>query len=146
VNAAGESANSGQVSATPQVAPPPGDFTLTASTGSKSRQIKLTWTKSSGATSYDVKRAIAAGGPYTTVKTGVTTTSYTDSGLTRGKIYYYVITARNAGGQRDSKQRDHVYCIIFHRVTRSDGGRSGRATSAPPLSSSFCRGFIGWRF
>ena len=104
VNAAGESTNSEQVSATPQASPAPGPFTLTASAGSKARQIKLTWTQSSGATSYDVKRTTATGGPYTTVKTGVTTTSYTDSGLTRGKIYYYVITAKNAGGQKDSNQ------------------------------------------
>jgi len=104
VNAAGESGNSAAVSATPQAPPAPGPFTLTARTGSKAGQIKLTWTKSSGATSYDVKRATMTGGPYTTVKTGVTTTNYTDSGLTRGKIYYYVITARNAGGQRDSNQ------------------------------------------
>ena len=104
VNAAGESANSAQVSATPQAASPPGVFTLTARIGSKAGQIKLIWTRSSGATSYNVTRSTTNGGPYTPVITGMTTTSYTDSGLTRGKIYYYVITARNAGGQRDSNQ------------------------------------------
>jgi fibronectin type 3 domain-containing protein len=86
------------------VASPPGVFTLTARTGSKAGQIKLTWTKSSGATSYDVTRATTAGGPYTTVRTGMTALSYTDFGLIRGQIYYYVITARNTGDQRDSNE------------------------------------------
>lgn len=103
VNSAGESANSRQVSATPQVAPP-GNFVLSVKTGSKARQIHLTWTKSSGATSYDVTRATVNGGPYTTVKKSVKSTSYTDSGLTSGKTYYYVITARNAGGLTYSNQ------------------------------------------
>lgn len=43
-------------------------------------------------------------------------------------------------------QRGMDCYIIFHCVTRSDGSLSGRAMSAPLLSSSFCRGFIGWRF
>ena len=41
---------------------------------------------------YRVKRATTNGGPYTTVTT-VTTVSYTNTGLTNGTTYYYVVSA-----------------------------------------------------
>ena len=55
-------------------------------------QIALSWTASSGATCYFVKRASASGGPYTIVGT-TSATGYTDSGLTDGTTYYYIVTA-----------------------------------------------------
>ncbi|MCG7212268.1 glycoside hydrolase family 9 protein [Paenibacillus mucilaginosus] len=58
----------------------------------------LSWTASSGAASYTVKRAAASGGPYTVVATGVTGTGYTDTGLTGGTTYYYVVSAVNSAG------------------------------------------------
>ncbi|HMK29849.1 MAG TPA: fibronectin type III domain-containing protein, partial [Terriglobales bacterium] len=56
VNAAGESGNSGEVSATPAsaVAIPPVPTGVTATAGNQ--QVALTWTASAGATSYKVKR------------------------------------------------------------------------------------------
>lgn len=102
LNASGESANSGQVYATPSVAGP-GAFTLTAKTGSKRGQIRLTWTPSSGAVSYTVRRANSSGGSYIQVRTGLTGLSYTDSGLARA-THYYVVTATNSGGETNSNQ------------------------------------------
>lgn len=61
--------------------------------------INLTWTASAGAVSYNIKRSETLGGPYTqltTTPTTVTTNSYTDTGLTEGTTYYYVVTAVNA--------------------------------------------------
>ncbi len=88
-NAHGESANSSQVSATP-IAPPaaPTGLVVTAGNG----QAALTWNASAGATSYTVKRdgvAIAI----------VTTTNFTDTGLSNGTTYSYTVTASNAGGE-----------------------------------------------
>ena len=60
--------------------------------------MALSWTVSNGATSYNVKRGTANGGPYTTVGT-LSGTSYMDSGLTNGTTYYYVVTAVNTAGQ-----------------------------------------------
>nr|WP_238323125.1 glycoside hydrolase family 6 protein [Gorillibacterium massiliense] len=99
VNSAGESANSTQVSATPVsgVTIPSAPTGLTATAGNA--QIALSWTASSGATSYSVKRATTSGGTYTTVATGVTATSYTDTGLTNGTTYYYVVSAVNSAGE-----------------------------------------------
>jgi predicted secreted protein len=67
-------------------------------------QVALTWKSSTGATSYDVQRSSASGGPYSSVGTP-TTTSYTDSGLSNGTTYYYVVSAINsAGDSPDSTQ------------------------------------------
>ena len=60
-------------------------------------QVILSWTASSGATSYSVKRSITSGGPYTQVGTP-TAASFTDTGLTNGTEYFYVVSAANASG------------------------------------------------
>jgi fibronectin type 3 domain-containing protein len=91
-----ESPNSNQASATP-VAPPSAPTGLTATAGNA--QVSLSWTSSSGATNYNVKRSTTSGGPYTTIATGITATTYTDTGLTNGTTYYYVVSAVNAGGE-----------------------------------------------
>ena len=54
----------------------------------------LSWNSVSGATSYKIKRATVAGGPYTTVGT-TTSTKFVDTGLTNNTLYYYVVTATN---------------------------------------------------
>ena len=91
----GESVDSKEALATPQGAPlaPTG---LTATSGNT--QVALTWNASAGATSYNVKRATISGGPYTIVA-GSSSTSYTDTGLSNGMTYYYVVTALNSGGE-----------------------------------------------
>jgi len=63
-----------------------------------SAQVSLTWSASSGATSYNVKRATTTGGPYTTIASPATT-NYTDTGLTNGTAYYYVVSAVNSAGE-----------------------------------------------
>jgi hypothetical protein len=74
----------------------PDDLSATAVA---SDQISLSWTASSGATSYNVKRSVTNGGPYTVVMTNVTATSCTNSGLTANATYYYVVSAVNAAGE-----------------------------------------------
>jgi subtilisin family serine protease len=75
--------------------PPAAPANLTAAPGDQ--QITLTWTESSGADNYTVKRGSFPGGPYTDFVASVTTTSYTSTGLTNGQTYYYVVTASRAG-------------------------------------------------
>jgi fibronectin type 3 domain-containing protein len=70
---------------------------LTATPGSG--HVVLAWTASSGAASYNVYRGTAAGAEgATAIATGVTTTSYADTGLTNGTKYFYKVAAVNAGG------------------------------------------------
>ncbi len=54
--------------------------------------IKLTWSKAAGAKGYQVYRATSKSGKYTKVKT-TTSLSYTNTGLTAGKTYYYKVRA-----------------------------------------------------
>ena len=104
VDSAGESADSAQASATPE-AP---SVTLTAPTNLRAitgnAQVTLSWTASTGATSYHVKRATTSGGPYTQVA-APTSTSYTDTAVTNGMTYYYVVSAVDSSGESaDSSQ------------------------------------------
>jgi hypothetical protein len=95
VNTSGASGNSTQASATP-TGPPAAPTNLTATAGNS--QVSLSWTASAGATSYTVLRATTSGGPYSSVATGVTATSYTDTTVTNGTTYYYVVQAVNTSG------------------------------------------------
>jgi hypothetical protein len=98
VNSAGESANSSEVSATPaaSTAIPAIPTGLQAAAGNA--QIVLTWSASTGATSYHVKRATTNGGPYAQIA-APTATTLVDSALTNGTTYYYVVSALNSASE-----------------------------------------------
>lgn len=93
INASGQSANSNQASATP-LAPPSVPSNLVATAGPGDGQIQLSWTAGTGATSYQVGRSTVSGGPYATVGTP-TATTFSDTGLTDGTAYYYVVYSVN---------------------------------------------------
>jgi pectate lyase len=77
--------------------PPAAPTGLAATAGNA--QVTLNWNASSGASSYNVKRSTTSGGPYTTIATGVTSTSYTNTGLANGTTYFYVVSAVNSFGE-----------------------------------------------
>src|SRR5260370_27513902 len=68
---------------------------LTARRGNA--QVGLSWTASTGAANYNVKRGTVSGGPYINIANR-TATVHMDSGLSAGS-YYYVVTAGNGGGR-----------------------------------------------
>jgi len=65
---------------------------------------KLKWNAVSGATSYNLKRGTASGGPYPTVFSGLTVTNYSDAAVTNAVTYYYVVTAVSGGESANSLQ------------------------------------------
>jgi len=97
-NSAGQSSNSSEVSVTPMApaGPPAAPGNLQATAGNA--QVMLTWSASASATSYNVKRSTTSGGPYATLSSP-TVTNFTDTGLTNGTTYYYVVSALNSAGE-----------------------------------------------
>lgn len=56
-------------------------------------KLKLTWSKVTGATSYNIYRSTSKNGTYKLIKKQCKNPTYTNSGLTNGTQYYYKITA-----------------------------------------------------
>jgi fibronectin type 3 domain-containing protein len=98
LTAAGSSANSTQVSATPSApgGSPAVPMNLTATPGNA--MVTLAWSASAAATGYNVKRATTSGGPYTQLA-APTSTGYTDSSAINGVTYFYVVSALTAAGE-----------------------------------------------
>jgi hypothetical protein len=80
---------------------PPVGVTATAASAS----VSVKWNDSPGSTSYKVKRSTTSGGPYTVIKTGLTTTDYTDTTVVNGTVYYYVVSAIKSGVETCNSQQ-----------------------------------------
>jgi len=94
-NANGESPQSSayvSVTTAPDI---PADLTKTAAT---STSITLSWSAVTGATGYYIYRSTTSTGTFTQVGSLLTTTSYTDTGLTASTAYYYKVAANNTNG------------------------------------------------
>jgi hypothetical protein len=82
--------------------PPAAPSGLTVTAGNA--QNSLSWSASTSATAYAVQRATTSGGPYNQVATSSVTT-YTDTSVSNGTTYYYVVTASNSSGQSSSSSQ-----------------------------------------
>jgi alpha-galactosidase len=91
VSSFGESANSAQVSITPCNLPAPPASPSTTVNNSK---ITVSWSASSGASSYTVAR-FTGSTPPVILTNGLSITSFTDTNVTAGVIYYYTVSAAN---------------------------------------------------
>jgi hypothetical protein len=60
--------------------------------------VDLIWDSASGASSYNVKRAAESGGSYTIIGSPLGE-SYSDTTVTNGETYYYVVSAVGTGGE-----------------------------------------------
>lgn len=96
VNPTGVGPRSNEASATPNVTlPAPATLTSEAA----DMKITLRWAAVTGATSYNVYRGPAAGGQAPTpIATGITGTSYINTGVTNGTAYFYKVAAVNSAG------------------------------------------------
>lgn len=111
-----ESAASSLVNATPSATSATTGGTATTSTGTATTapsapanvtaaaadgQVTLSWSAVTGATSYKVYLGSATGVTVSnaTINTNTTATSLTQTGLTNGTAYYFIVTASNSAGE-----------------------------------------------
>jgi glucuronoarabinoxylan endo-1,4-beta-xylanase len=90
-NAVGIGAQSSEVNARPLQAGPNG---LLATQGDA--RVTVTWNVATGASSYNVKRSLTSGGPYTTLASPAAN-FHVDTGVTNSTTYYYVVSANRSG-------------------------------------------------
>lgn len=87
---------------TPFVLTPPVSLTPQVLSSSS---IKIDWSAVTDAPCYNLKRATVTGGPYTTIAAGVSGGTYTDTGLSSGTTYYYVVSAGHINGGESVNSR-----------------------------------------
>ena len=98
----------------PNLLPPPAPSALMAAAGTG--RVDLAWPAATNAVSYNVKRATLNGGPYVFLA-NVTATNYTDTDLTNGTTYYYVVSATNGFGEGAERVRARLSQRALHRLT-----------------------------
>ena len=120
----------------------------------KTSRIDLAWAASQGAQTYTVKRGLASGGPYTVLASGLAGTTFSDTGLTDGTPYYYVVSATNAKGESpDSGQvtaipSDLLAWLKFDETTgttaadSSGNGWSATLVNTPTWTPGFSNGCV----
>ena len=79
--------------------PPAAPTGVNATDGSSTANVGVSWSASSGATSYSVWRGTSSSSASaTSIASGLTSTSYNDTSATPGALYYYWVKASNTAG------------------------------------------------
>lgn len=91
-----------------------------------STRIDLSWNAVPGADSYVIKRATTSGGPYVILDSR-TDTNFSDSGLSDGTTYHYVVTAINPAGESASSAQVSVTTANIPQFEESGGAVSMEA-------------------
>jgi hypothetical protein len=102
------------------------------------RQVLLLWQGVPFATSYNLKRAMLSGGPYTPVTNGFAGSSFLDSGLGNGTTYYYVLTATNQIGESIPS------AVVSATPVPSVGTNISASLTASTITISWPSTYVGW--
>jgi cellulose 1,4-beta-cellobiosidase len=101
--------------------------------------VSLSCQASPGATSYNVYRGTTSGGPYTEIAVGVTN-AYTDTAVTDGTRYYYVVTANNGTSESlyspEANATPYVPYAGSPVLINADFGSGATQTGAAVLGSA----------
>ncbi len=134
----------------PSTSGTPAPTNLTAVAGTSTGTVDLGWTAPSGGPySYDVYRATSPGAEYpgTPVKSGLTTTTWTDSNLSDG-TYYYVVTAVQSGAESAPSNEANVTLgtatppsALTVTVTPGGTSKKGKNYQTPITVDSTVAGF-----
>jgi fibronectin type 3 domain-containing protein len=104
-------------------------------------QVALSWTAPTGALTYNIYRGTTSGGEVR-VQTGVTTTTFTDSGLSNGQVYFYQVSAVNTGGE--GPKSSEVSATPNGSTTGSLSGSGSSATTAVNLTTIGTSDWAHW--
>ena len=129
-NAGGDSPYSSEASATTLDVAPAAPSGLLA-TSISSSQINLSWTdNATNETGFKIERKTGSGGTYAQIATtAANVTTYNDTGLTSGTIYFYRVRATNAVG-------DSAYSAEASATTGTVPPDTPTGLTATPISSS----------
>jgi hypothetical protein len=106
--------------------PPPTNLVARAGNG----KVSLSWAAALGAQRYTVKRSIASLNQFSTLSTNVGLLSYTDSGLTNGTVYFYVVSAVNSAGEGTNSPPVGAICYSTVASASSDNPPNETAAMA----------------
>jgi hypothetical protein len=96
-------------------------------------RVGLSWNTFAEATSFCIKRSTTVGGPYTTVASNVTGTSYEDSTVKAGETYYYVVAGMSSNGVivNSNEASVAIPLVVLLRITMNDSSeREYRVTDS----------------
>jgi autotransporter-associated beta strand protein len=105
-----------------QYAPPLPPTNLVVTSGNSS--TALSWTASAGAVSYNVKRATAVAGPYTTIAT-VASANYADTAAISCATYFYMVSANSSNTNLESANSSMGTLFAGKKLTGTVIGTSG---------------------
>lgn len=111
--------------------PPSAPTGVTAADGTSTANVTISWSASSGATSYSVWRGTSSSSASTTsLSSTVTTTSYSDTSATPGVVYYYWVKATGSGGTSGLSGSNTGYrkLSVPTGVSATDGNSTANVT------------------
>ena len=114
---------------------PAAPTSLLATAGSQ--QVTLAWHPSMTATSYNLYRSTTSNGQgLTPLVSGITGTTYTNTGLTNGTTYYYKVAAVNASGPSpQSNQAAAIPVAVPVKLTVASATASDSEGANPPAKA-----------
>ena len=121
---------------------PPAAPTSPSASAASQTQINLSWTGSSGATSYNVLRSTTSGGPYATAGTAGTT-SFSNTGLTCNTTYFYVVNASNGSCSSANSTQVSATTQACTPCTAVNDTEPNNSTTAPQVISGACNQISG---
>jgi len=90
-------------------------------------------------TGYNLKRSIVSGGSYTTIGVNLAGLAYTDTDLTNGTTYYYIVSATNSFGESANSTEASAQPVSTVPVPLNFAASGGQIQLSWPMDH------LGWR-
>jgi uncharacterized repeat protein (TIGR02543 family) len=134
--------------------PPSAPTNVNASDGDSTASVTISWSASSGATSYSVYRYTSNSSSSASLLGSTSDTTYTDNNAEPGVLYYYWVKATNSAGisgfsSSDTGYRadvsDYTYTVSNGKVTITGYTGAGGNVTIPSTIEGYPVATIGYR-